>query len=215
MMDLRRCLIISCCLILLVLCGCQSKSANLWNGKDFTGWKFVLADEKADAKDVWSVKNGIVHCTGVPNGYMRTESDYSNYTLYVEWRWVEEPGNSGVLLHAQVPDQVFPNCIECQLQSGNAGDFVLIGPGSITVDGKQYNNSERFLVIRKRQDSNEKPTGEWNNYKIIAKGDEITCYVNGVLQNSGTQAFVTKGKICLQSEGAPIEFRNIRLEPLN
>ncbi|MBN1293257.1 MAG: DUF1080 domain-containing protein, partial [Candidatus Latescibacteria bacterium] len=145
-------LIVSCCLILLFLSGCQSKSIQLWNGKDFTGWEFVLANDEADAKDVWSIKNGVIHCTGVPNGYMRTVSDYSDYTLYLEWRWVEEPGNSGVLLHAQSPDQVWPNCIECQLQAGNAGDFVLIGSGSITVDGKQHTNTERFMVIRKKQE---------------------------------------------------------------
>ncbi|MBN1290525.1 MAG: DUF1080 domain-containing protein, partial [Candidatus Latescibacteria bacterium] len=84
-----------------------------------------------------------------------------------------------------------------------------------TVDGKQHTNIERFMVIRKKQEINEKPAGEWNNYKIIARDAEISCYVNEILQNEGTQASLTKGKICLQSEGASIEFRNIRLEPMN
>jgi len=146
---------------------------------------------------------------------MRTESDYSNYILYLEWRWVENESNSGVLLHALEPDQVWPRCIECQLKSGNAGDFVLIGAANITVDGEKYTNTERFLVIPKKQESTEKPIGEWNSYKIICRDDEITCYVNGVLQNKGTQASLTKGKICIQSEGAPVEFRNIRLKLLD
>ncbi|MBT4483363.1 MAG: DUF1080 domain-containing protein [Candidatus Latescibacteria bacterium] len=207
-----RYLAISFSLILLVLCSCKSKTIQLWNGKDFNGWKFFVADSKIDVNKVWSIKNGVIHCKGVPNGYMRTESDYSNYILYLEWRWVENESNSGILLHAQEPDLVWPRCIECQLKSGNAGDFVLIGAGTITVDGEKYTNTERFLAIPKKQESTEKQIGKWNSYKIICRDDEITCYVNNVLQNRGTQTSLTKGKICIQSEGAPIEFRNIRLE---
>ena len=208
-------LAISCSLILLVLTGCASKTIQLWNGRDFNGWKMVVEDDKVDVRDVWSVKNGVIHCKGIPNGYMRTESDYSNYILYLEWRWVEKESNSGVLLHAQEPDQIWPRCIESQLKSGDAGDFVIIGMGNITVDEEKYTNTERFLVIHKKQESTENPIGEWNSYKIICKDDEITCYVNGVLQNNGTQASLTKGKICIQSEGAPVEFRNIRLKLLD
>jgi hypothetical protein len=38
--------------------------------------------------------------------------------------------------------------------------------------------------------------------------------VNGVLQNVATGCSVSSGKICLQSEGTPIEYRNIYIEPL-
>ena len=207
-------LAISCILIVLVQFNCQPETISLWNGKDFSGWEFFVADDEVDVDTVWTIQNGVIHCTGVPNGYMRTESDYGNYVLYLEWRWVDKEGNSGVLVHAQEPDQVWPVCIECQLQSGNAGDFVLIGQGTITVDGEKLTNTDRYLVIPKKQESNEKAIGEWNSYKITCKEDEITCYVNGVLQNKGTQASLTNGKICFQSEGAAIEFRNIRLELL-
>ena len=206
-------LIIALCMII-GLTKCTSQKTALWNGKDFTGWKLFVADDTVDVNQVWSVKEGVIHCKGVPYGYMRTEKSYSSYQLTLEWRWVEKPSNSGVLLHAQEPDQVWPNCIECQLKSGNAGDFVLIGPATITVDGEKHANTERFLVIAKKQESNEKPIGEWNSYRIICDEDEITCYVNGVLQNKGNQASLSSGNICLQSEGAPIEFRNIYLEYL-
>ena len=215
MMRCVRYLAISCILLVLVLSQCTSNTIHLWNGKDFTGWEFVLTNDDIDSNEVWSINNGVIYCRGVPNGYMRTESDYSNYILSLEWRWVEDEGNSGVLLHAQKPYQVWPRCIECQLRSGNAGDFVLMGAGTITVDGEQYTNTARFLGIPKKQDSSEKEIGEWNRYTIICRDDEITCYVNDVLQNEGTQASFTSGKICLQSEGAPIEFRNISLELLN
>lgn len=207
-------LAISCILIVLVQFNCQPETISLWNGKDFSGWEFFVADDEVDVNTVWTIQNGVIHCSGVPNGYMRTESDYGNYVLYLEWRWVDKEGNSGVLLHAQEPDQVWPVCIECQLQSGNAGDFVLIGQGTITVDDEKFTNTDRYLLIPKKQESNEKAIGEWNSYKITCKEDEITCYVNGVLQNKGTQASLTNGKICFQSEDAAIEFRNIRLELL-
>ena len=193
-------------------CGKKSQKQMLFNGQDFTGWTLFIPGDSVDVNQVWSVKDGVVHCTGVPDGYMRTNESYSNYKLHLEWRWVEEPGNSGVLLHCQGPDQVWPNCIECQLKSGNAGDFVLIGPVSITVDGKEYINAEEFLIIKKKVEGVEKPIGEWNSYDILCQDGEITCWVNGTLQNKGTGASLTSGFIALQSEGAPIEFRNIYIE---
>ena len=205
-------LIILLSLVFFILNCSHPKTIQLCNGVDFSGWKLFVPDDSIDVKDVWSVKDGVIHCKGAPNGYMRTKAEYSNYILYLDWRWVEKGSNSGVLLHAQQPDQVWPNCIECQLKSGNAGDLVLIGTGSITVDGEKYQNTEKFLVIPKKHETNEKPIGEWNSYKIVCKENNIDCYVNGVLQNNGTQASLSKGNIAFQSEGAPIEFRNIRLE---
>ena len=204
------------------LAGCQKdvpesqQKIVLWNGKDFSGWKLYVPDENINVKDIWSVKDGVVYCTGKPNGYMRTKGKYDNYRLHLEWCWPDEPTNSGVLLHASGPDQVWPVCIECQLKAGSAGDFVLMGGAGITVDGKDMQNVEkRFVVIPKKQKSSEKSAGQWNTYDIHSNKGTIRCYVNGVLQNEGTGATQTAGWICLQSEGGPIEFRNIYIEPLN
>jgi hypothetical protein len=197
------------------LSGSQQKII-LWNGKDFTGWKLYIPDENINVNDIWSVRNGVVHCTGKPNGYMRTKNKYANYRLHLEWRWPGEPTNSGVLLHASGEDHVWPKCIECQLKAGSAGDLVLMGGAGITVDGKDMQNAEkRFVVIPKKQQSSEKPAGQWNTYDIHCDKDTIRCYVNGVLQNEGTAATITTGWICLQSEGGPIEFRNIYIQPLD
>ena len=148
------------------------------------------------------------------NNIWETEKDYSNYKLHLEWRWAEKPTNSGVLLHTSGPDKVWPKCIESQLQSGNAGDFVLIGGTGIKVDGKLNQNTNKIIKVIKKQDSSEKPAGQWNSYDITCQGDTIINVVNGVLQNTGTNATVSSGKICLQSEGSPIEFRNIYIVPL-
>jgi len=190
-----------------------TKKTVLFNGKDFTGWvKFIPkrdVDRGADVDKIWTVKGGVIHCLGRPNGYIRTEKAYANYKLHFEWRWAARPSNSGCLLHMQKKDRVWPNCIEAQLMHKNAGDFWIIGGTSLKVGGKVKRGHSP-----KKQASNEKPPGEWNSYDIVCDGATIRLTINGLLQNEGTEASNTSGKICLQSEGSPIEFRNIYLEPL-
>jgi len=198
-------------LLFLAFAACKTTVYELWNGKDFSGWKFVLVDSTVSPADVWSVKNGVIHCAGTPNGYMRTEKEYTDFELEVEWRWPEKEGNSGVFLNAQEPDHIWPECIECQLQAGNAGDFIIIGPGTLKVGDSLYTSTETFQRIPKKGESTEKAAGEWNRYQILCTGRQITSYVNGVLQNQGFDPTLKKGYICLQSEGTPVEFRNVRI----
>jgi len=199
---------------MMVCMGC-SRQTRLFNGQDFTGWKMHVDDPSVDVNSVWTVKDGVIHCAGKPNGYIRTTAEYSNYKLHLEWRWAEEPTNSGVLLHASGEDQVWPRCIEAQLKSGSAGDFVLIRHTGITANGEPTQDNEKmFISLPKKFESTEKNPGEWNRYDIYCQGDTIMLCVNGRLQNAGRKATDTSGWICLQSEGSPIEFRNIYLEPL-
>ena len=137
----------------------------LFNGKDFAGWKLYLPDTEVDVNDVWSVQNGVVHCMGKPNGYMRTQKTYQDYHLHLEWRWAAEPTNSGVLLHAQGEEKVWPLCIEAQLKTNSAGDFVLIGGPGLTVDGKDWQDTEKqYVIIPKKKSSNEKTPGGWKSF---------------------------------------------------
>ena len=108
------------------------------------------------------------------------------------------------------PDKVWPKSIEAQLLSENAGDFWLIDGTEI----KEHKDKSSRRV-GKREESSEKTPGEWNKYEIFCKGNTIQLYVNGVLQNEGTEASVQSGKICFQSEGKPIQFRSIYLEPVD
>ncbi len=192
----------------------------LWNGKDFTGWKLMVRDPKHDVTKTWSVRNGVVCCQGKPSGYMRTEKDYADYLLHVEWRWPEKGGNSGALVHMSIPDNVWPKSLECQLASGNAGDFWLIGEGRKylrnieTAEHAKGDDRVKGRKVVKLKTSSEKPLGQWNEYDIICKDDWVVVLVNGVLQNVATKCSITSGKICLQSEGTPVEFRNIYIEPL-
>lgn len=198
------------------LTGCTQKVA-LFNGQNLDGWKMYLEDQTVDPETVWSVNNGVIHCKGEPSGYIRTTDEYKNYSLHLEWRWADKPTNSGILLHMSEPDKIWPKSIEAQLKHRNAGDFVTIQPSSaITVNGQRHTPpaNKIFKIISKQYDSNEKPPGQWNNYDIVCKGDTIELTVNGLLQNTATRSSLTSGSICLQSEGSPIEFRNIILTPL-
>ncbi len=185
----------------------------LWNGKDFTGWKLFVPDHGYDITKTWSVKDSVIRCEGQPAGYMRTEQDYADYLFHIEWRWVGNGGNSGALVHMSGEDKVWPKSLECQLKSGNAGDFFVIGGVEIAEHAKGGGRVEGRRVI-KLKESSEKPLGQWNAYDIICKDDWVVALVNGVLQNVATKCSEKSGKICLQSEGVPIEFRNIYIEPL-
>ncbi len=185
----------------------------LWNGKDFAGWQRFLPDPSKDVDKTWSIENGLLRCTGAPAGYMRTEKSYADYHLHVEWRWPAKPGNNGVLVHMSGEDKVWPRSLECQLASGNAGDFWVIDGLEFAEHAKGGSRVKERRTI-KLQESSEKPPGEWNQYDILCKDDWVVVLVNGVLQNVATKCSDKSGKICLQSEGAPIEYRNIWIEPL-
>lgn len=186
-----------------------AEEIRLFNGKDLTGWTFHSAGGAEAAKASWAAKDGVLTCTGEPTGFIRTAESYENFTLTYEWRWQpgDEGGNSGLLFHAgAVPEgKAWPVCIEAQLQSGNAGDFWGID-GTIEATGK--NQGTRWQRIA---DPKEKPLGEWNTMTVTCEGDKVTVHVNGTLVNEGKNASVTKGAIGFQSEGTPIEFRNIVL----
>jgi hypothetical protein len=196
-----------------------AKKISLFNGKDLDGWVRFIPDETQDADKkwtvdrVWSVRDGVIRCEGKPNGYIRTTESYANYKLHVEWRWPEEPTNSGVLLHRTGIDAVWPKCVEAQLMHENAGDFWFLSFSTGKVDGEQV-GPEQYANGRKKHPSNERPQGQWNSYDIVCDGKTVTLTVNGLLQNQCTDADPWFGPICLQSEDSPIEFRNITLEAL-
>jgi hypothetical protein len=177
----------------------------LFNGEDLDDWEIVLKDPMADPDSTFYVENGVINTTGEPFGYVRTKDRYENYNLITEWRWKEEPGNSGVFLHIQ-NDTIWPVCLECQLMNQKAGDFVCF-PG---FDFTEHVDKDKWAVA-KMEEPSEKPAGEWNRYDIRVEGDSVSIYVNDVLQNVATNTNYTEGYIALQSEGAPLQFRNVYL----
>ena len=193
------------------------EEVKLFNGEDLSGWEHFLVDENAKMEDVWSVEDGILVCQGKPGGYLCTENTYESFKLTVEWRWPGEPSNSGVLLRITGEPTMLPNCVEAQLQSGNAGD--MYGFQGFKIDGDQ---ARRFdapevaggLCGLKKIEANENEPGEWNKYEITVDGDKITLVVNDKTVNEATGCDVRPGKIGLQSEGGVIHFRTVTLTPL-
>lgn len=197
----------------LTITALHAERIELWNGKDLAGWKIFLADSAADPASVWKIDNGILRLDSKGNGYIRTEKTFSDYRLHLEWRWdpnATPRSNSGVMLHVNGPDLLWPASFEAQLKTGNAGQVV--GMGLDIPDAPMTNNRKR---AERLSPSSEKPHGEWNTYDILAKGDTIEVLVNNVRQNLVKKLPVTSGAIALQMEGAPIEFRNLWLEPLS
>ncbi len=193
----------------------EGQEVRLFNGRDLSGWTHHLRDPNVKREDVWSVTGeGVLVCKGQPPGYIRTEKDYTNYVLRLQWRWPtgKSPGNSGVLLRVVGPDKVWPKSVEAQLANGMAGDFWLIDNARLDTPPERVD--QRSPRHRLRTKSNEKPVGEWNDYEIRCDGGKVILKVNGEVLNEGTNAEEVPGKIALQSEGAEIHFRNIRLTPL-
>jgi hypothetical protein len=189
-----------------------ARSAMLFNGRDLTGWKLYLKDDGADPAKVWSTHDGVLSLVGKPNGYLRTEKTYTNFHLHVEWRWPADgspKSNSGVFVHVHGPDTIWPAGVECQLASGNAGQ--LVGMDVAIPAAPIINRRPRAPKLAA---SSEKPTGAWNTYDIVCRGDTIDATVNGVHQNHVEKVSVREGSIGLQMEGYPIEFRNVWLEKL-
>jgi len=186
-----------------------TQRVELFDGKALSGWTFVSKGTNQDAATIWSVKDGVIHCAGKPNCYARTLTTWQNYKLHVEWRWPEVAGNSGVFVHVNKPDKIWPLCLEMQLAAGSAGDIRVNG-GSLVHEL----NPEKPGSVPRRTPGAEKPVGEWNTGDIICRSNSVTVHVNGVLQNEVTAASVASGAIGLQAEGKPVEFRNIVLEPL-
>lgn len=191
-----------------ILQGAEKQS--LFNGKDFEGWTFDMIDPAVKPETVWSVSEGILICKGRPPGVMRTVKDFSNYELTVEWRWAPggKPGNSGVLIHASKPRELFvwPKSAEVQLGHGNAGDFWMVGE-TLTVANAQPQGRRWW----KKGEGNEKPPGEWNTARIRCEGGKVTVWINDQLMNEGTGLSATKGAICLQSEDGEVHFRKVEL----
>ena len=168
-----------------------------------------------DPMKTWSVTNGVIHCTGRPTGYLRTKQGYSNYVVIVEWRFVKiapKADNTGVLVHMQLPDKVWPMCIQNQGLSGRQGDlFVMAGAEckEHLALGKDANTP-----VALRGEPNENPVGEWNTNVTACAGNDVRAIINGKLLNEISECTISSGFVGIQSEGGDFEiikFHSARL----
>ncbi len=215
----------------LILCvptlAIAQETVPLFNGKDLTGWTADVpaADKKPDIAPTFIVRNKMLVSLGKPEGHLVTEKEYRDYRLDVEYRFSKGPGNSGVLVHASKPRALyamFPQSIEVQMLSGEAGDFWVIKEDIKTPNMEErrgpkekWGSSENDLRrIKNLTDNSEKPVGQWNQMRIECRERTIKVWVNGDLVNDGFDCTTDHGKIALQAEGAEVEFRRVDLTPL-
>ena len=200
----------------------QCKAIKLFNGKCLDGWQAFLVDPDVKMEDVWSVEDGILICKGEPLGYLYTKKKYTNFRLTLQWRWApgKEPGNSGVLLRiAGGAVSFLPRCVEAQLKSGSAGDLwafygaKLKGAPERMKVIKAHKTLGDFMGVARIKDAENEP-GQWNTYEITLDQGNLTVVINGQKVNEATDCDIIAGSIGLQSEGAEIHFRNIRLTEL-
>jgi Domain of Unknown Function (DUF1080) len=205
------------------------KVAPLFNGKDLSGWTADVPARDTDraAPASFVVRDGLLVSLGTPPGHLLTDVSYRDYRLEVQYRFPGKGGNCGVLVHASKPRalyQMFPQSIEVQMQSGDAGDFWCIQedievPGMETrrprKDQQKWGGAEgdarRILNLT---DGSEKPLGEWNTMVVEARGRGLEVWVNGDLVNDGRNATTDQGRIALQAEGTEVEFRKVEIGPL-
>jgi len=189
-----------------------TETINLFDRESLEGWTSDLNDQAA-MTDVFSVEDGVLKDAGRPAGVIRTIRAYRDYEVEVQWRWPNQGGNSGLLLHCSEPRRMgpWPTSLEVQLGSGNAGDFWRIGLG-VSVSDEQTTQGRRTLNTT---DDSENDIGEWNTMVVRCEGDRLTVLVNGEKVNEGWDIEADHGAICLQAEGTPIEFRKVELRPLD
>jgi len=185
---------------------------SLFNGKDFEGWKFHLGREGADNNGTFTVKDGVVICSGSPSGYMYTEKSYGNYTLRFEFAFKRPDGladdsafggNSGCLIHVGQKNAlgVWPRSIEVQGMNRQMG---LILPIPRNVKCTRTFENETSAEVRK-------PLGEFNLIEIEVQGGDMVIRINGAVVSTVGDCELTEGPIGFQSEGAETHWKNIRI----
>lgn len=197
---------------------------SLFNGKDLTSWKGLVANPiarskmkdstlqaaqaKADLKmrEDWVVNDGLLNFTGKLNGEnLATIKQYGDIEMYIDWR-IQEKGDAGVYLRGTPQVQIWDTSRrEVGAQVGSGGLY-----------NNQKNVSKPLVVADNK-------VGEWNTFHIIMKGDKVTVYLNGILVTDhiplenywdrNIPLFV-KEQIELQAHGTFVSYRNIYVREL-
>ncbi|MCA8990775.1 MAG: DUF1080 domain-containing protein [Planctomycetaceae bacterium] len=185
--------------------------------------------------ETWTFKDGQIHCTGKPVGVLRTAKQYKNFELVVEWRHLQKGGNSGVFVWASEealtdlpPNRLPPGGIEVQVldhgytelyesSSGKKGDWFStngdvfpVGKSTMTPFPPLSPNGQRSFPSKNLSLG----VNEWNHYYVRGINGEVRLWVNGEEVSGGTNCNPASGYLCLESEGAPIDFRNLRIREL-
>lgn len=197
----------------------------MYNGKKVrtqpVSWIQVNTDN-----DTWKKQDNLLICSGHPIGVIRSGEMYENFILHIEWRHMEAGGNSGTFVWSnavpgnnRLPDGVEVQMLELDWVKQHVKDGVeppiayvhgeLFGVGGVrTIPDNP--RGERSKSVENRC----KGKGEWNTYDVVCVDGTIKLSVNGKFVNGISQSTQKKGYVCLESEGAEIHFRNLRITRL-
>lgn len=209
------------CLAALAAVACRGSEplewVSLFDGKTLDGWVNVNT-----GPDTWSVRDGLLVCSGTPIGVMRSERQYENFILEIEWMHLEAGGNSGVFVWSEgevYTENRLPSGVEVQMLENEypiihnrVREYVsgeLFGAGTVTTI-PDHPRGKRSSSVEYRC----KGKGEWNHYLVVCVDGVVKLSINGKFVNGVRGASIKKGYLCLESEGAEIHFRNIRIMEL-
>ncbi len=164
---------------------------SMFNGKDFTGWRFERKESPPkELPDNWSVADGLIKLSGGGKPNLGSAKAYGDFEMKFEWRAVNDKYNSGFFIRSG--EKVGAN--QLNLAKGSEGAFI---NGKLT----------GAMPVPKLQ----KPAGEWNEWRVLVVGEKVTFWCNGELAWEGTGIQPKEGYIGLQAEGAALEFRKLRI----
>lgn len=194
----------------------------MFNANDLDGWVNVNG-----APETWSIKDGVISCTGKPVAALRTIKQYENFELELEWRHLKPSGNAGIFVWASAlpaVGQPFLRAIEVQVLENayggkeqnvwftTHGDIFPIHGATMTPMRPQTHKGDKSRCFPSEFRS--KPSPEWNHYRIVAQNGSIRLSVNGKEVSGGDNCLWRKGYLGLESEGSPTEWRNIKIKEL-
>ena len=185
---------------------------SLFDGKDLDGWRFHFGKEETKNDGTFTVKDGVLICSGKPSGYIYTPKSYSHYTLQFELAFKRPEGlqsdsafrgNSGCLIHVAEKNSlgVWPRSVEVQGMNRQLG---LILPIPRSLKCTRTFDAEASAKARK-------PIGEFNKIEIEVQGGDMVIKLNGIVVSTVGDCELTEGSIGFQSEGVETHWKNIRL----
>lgn len=201
------------------------------------GWKLLGADDFVNVNtdpDTWTWKDSLLSCTGRPVGVTRSQKPYTNFELVAQWRHLRSGGNSGIFIWTTresldaLKGSGLPHGIEVQvLDHGYSeqyrkqtkkrpdwftthGDVFPVGKSTMNPFPPAAPDGKRSFPRKELS----KGVNEWNHYYVRAINGEVRLWVNGEEVSGGTGCQPATGYLCLESEGSPIEFKEIRLREL-
>lgn len=206
--------------LLLILSSCSVQQKNLETNDWYAFTKTNTAQQ--EPSKVYEFADGMIRMHGEDPSCLMTKKSYKNFELMLEYRWnLDEKHNpkgtknSGVMYNipSDASDRIWPKGIQFQIKEKTTGDFIFLDNITAKVNGKLVEAGTS--VVSPKFLENENPYGEWNLVVIKSFNGKITQYLNGKLVNECTEASSTEGKISLNYERSPIDFKNIRIKNIS